>query len=396
MTPKYFMWDFHTLVECGSGCRTFVAQRFMEMGCKRVGMITDKGLVEAGIVELVKGIFDVQGGTRLVGIYDEIQPDAAMGNINHCAAWCREKAIDGMLTVGGGSVMDAAKGVKAMLGMGVTDIREIMPGNIGPYLRPLGKPLGIPHISIPTTAGTGSEVSPIAVIYNEEQKVKGDMLHPYIVPDYALLDPDLTVGLPASITADTGFDALSHAIEGYTSPGANPMIDALALQAMRLIKRYLPRAVENGKDLEARTNMLIASNISIMSFAMSGFIYPIHNVAHAVGGQFRISHGNANAVLVPVLMENLPQYYLPKIHDMAHAFGLSTAGKNNEEILQETINDIKSLQKACGVAPKFTLHLGETEMEQLKWAIKLDPAGIAFPLPDDCIKKCLDCSFDCK
>lgn len=388
MIPKYFQWDFHTLVEVGSGCRTFAAQRFMEMGCKRVGMITDKGLAEAGIVDMVKGIFDIQGGTKLVGIYDKIEPDATMNNINDCARWCRENAVEGILTLGGGSVMDAAKGVKAMLGMGVTDIHEIMPGNLGPYIRPLGKPLNIPHVSIPTTAGTGSEVSPLAVIYNEEQRVKGDMLHPYIAADYALLDPDLTVGLSPRMTAETGFDALSHAIEGYSSPGSNPMIDALALQAIRLINRYLPRAVENGRDLEARTNMLIASNISIMSFAMSGIIYPIHNIAHAVGGQFRISHGNANAVLVPVVMENMPDYYLPKIEDMAEALGVLQE-KSPQDNLRAAIQAIKELQFKCGINSRFGLKLSAEEMEQLKWAVKFDPSGIAFPLPDSVIENCI-------
>jgi alcohol dehydrogenase class IV len=145
------------------------------MGCKRIGLITDEGLVKAGIVDQVLEIFEVQGQPPIVGIYDQIEPDAVMRIINDCARWCRENAVDGLLAVGGGSVLDSVKGVKAMLGMKVTDIREIMPGNIGPYLAPMGKPLNVPHIAIPTTAGTGSESSPLAVIYNEEQKVKGDL-----------------------------------------------------------------------------------------------------------------------------------------------------------------------------------------------------------------------------
>jgi alcohol dehydrogenase class IV len=217
-TPKYFVWEYRTLVEVGSGCRTFTAQRFMEMGCKRVGMITDKGLVSAGVVDMVTDIFKTQGGVKLAGIYDKIEQDACMSIINDCARWYRENAIDGMLVVGGGSVMDSAKGVKMLLGMGATDIKSLMPGNLGPYIRPLGQPLGVPNVFIPTTAGTGSEVSPLAVIYNEEAKVKGDVMHPYIPADIALLDPDLTVGLPSSMTAATGFDALGHAIEGLTSP----------------------------------------------------------------------------------------------------------------------------------------------------------------------------------
>jgi alcohol dehydrogenase class IV len=326
-TPKYFIWDYRSIVEVGSGCRTFVPERFMEMGAKRIGLITDEGLVKAGVVDMVTEIFVAQGQPKIVGIYDKIEPDAVMRVINDCARWCRELAVDGILAVGGGSVLDSVKGVKAMIGMGVTDIKEIMPANIGPYMAPLGKPLGVRHIAIATTAGTGSESSPIAVIYNEQEKIKGDFLHPDLPANYAFLDPDLTLSLPPKMTADTGFDALSHAVEAISSPGDNCMIDALSIQAIKLIRQYLPIAVQDGKNLEARTKMLIASNMAIMSFAMSGIFYPIHNIAHAVGGQLRIPHGEANAVLIPILMDNYPQYYVPNAQVLAEAFGINTSGK---------------------------------------------------------------------
>ncbi len=391
--PKYFIWNYRGTVEVGAGCRTFIPQRFEEMGCKRIGLITDEGLVKAGIVDQVLEIFEVQGQPPIVGIYDRIEPDAVMRIINDCARWCRENAVDGLLAVGGGSVLDSVKGVKAMLGMKVTDIREIMPGNIGPYLAPMGKPLNVPHIAIPTTAGTGSESSPLAVIYNEEQKVKGDLLHPYLPADYAFLDPDFTVGLPPKMTADTGFDALSHAVEAISSPGTNCMIDALSVQAIKLIRKYLPLAVENGTNLEARTKMLVASNMAIMSFAMSGLFYPIHNVAHAVGGQLRIPHGEANAVLIPILMEKYPKHYLPNAEVLADAFGIDPAGKTNEELVDACAQAVRELQKKCGVAPLFSQKLDAQTAELMFWAIKMDPAGIFYPLPDVTIKECIQCSF---
>jgi alcohol dehydrogenase class IV len=280
-----------------------------------------------------------------------------------------------------------------MLGMKVTDIREIMPGNIGPYLAPMGKPLNVPHIAIPTTAGTGSESSPLAVIYNEEQKVKGDLLHPYLPADYAFLDPDFTVGLPPKMTADTGFDALSHAVEAISSPGSNCMIDALSVQAIKLIRKYLPLAVENGTNLEARTKMLVASNMAIMAFAMSGLFYPIHNVAHAVGGQLRIPHGEANAVLIPVMMENYPKHYLPNIEVLADAFGVDPTGKRDEELVEACAKEVRELQKQCGVDPVFTQKLDDQAAELMFWAVKMDPAGMFYPLPDLTIKECIQCSF---
>lgn len=391
--PKYFVWDYRSIVEVGAGCVTFVPQRFDDMGCKRIGLITDEGLVKAGIVDQVKEIFAVQGQPKIVGIYDKIEPDAVMRVINDCARWCRELAVDGLLAVGGGSVLDSVKGVKAMLGMKVTDIKEIMPGNIGPYLAPMGKPLGIPHIAIPTTAGTGSESSPIAVIYNEEQKIKGDLLHPYLPADYAFLDPMFTVGLPPKMTADTGFDALSHAIEAISSPGDNCMIDALSVQAIKLILKYLPLAIEDGKNLEARTKMLVASNMAIMAFGMSGLFYPIHNVAHAAGGQLRIPHGEANAVLIPILMEQYPKHYLYNSATLADAFGVDPTGKTQEEVVAACAEVVRAFQKKCGVEPKFAAELDAQSLELMFWAVRLDPSGLFYPLPDDVIRECLNGCF---
>jgi len=380
-------------VEVGSGCRTFIPQRFMDMGCKRIGLITDEGLIQAGVVDQVKDIFAAQGKPKIVGIYDRIEPDAVMRVVNDCARWCREMAVDGLLAVGGGSVLDTVKGVKALLGMGEVDIKEIMPGNIGPYMRPMGKPLNVPHIAVPTTAGTGSESSPIAVLYNEEAKIKGDLLHPYLPADYAFLDPDLTLGLPPKMTADTGFDALSHAVEAISSPGTNCMIDALSVQAIKLICRYLPVAVADGRNLEARTKMLVASNMAIMSFAMSGLFYPIHNVAHAVGGQLRIPHGEANAVLIPILMEQYPKHYLSNAEVLADAFGVNTEGMTKEEMVTASAQKVRELQQKCGVQPKFAESLDEEKKEIMFWAIKYDPAGLFYPLPDEVIRGCIAAAF---
>ena len=388
------MWDYRSVVEVGSGCRTFIPQRFMDMGCKRIGLITDAGIVSAGIVEQVEDIFTAQGQPRIVGIYDKIEPDAVMRVVNDCARWCRELAVDGLLAVGGGSVLDTVKGVKFLLGMGEIDIKEVMPGNIGPYMRPLGQPLNVPHIAVPTTAGTGSESSPIAVIYNEDTKVKGDLLHPYLPADYAFLDPDFTLGLPPKMTADTGFDALSHAAEAISSPGTNCMIDALSIQAIKLICQYLPIAVENGKNLEARTKMLVASNMAIMSFAMSGLFYPIHNVAHAVGGQLRVPHGEANAVLIPILMEQYPKHYLNNATVLADAFGVNTAGMTGEEMVTAAAQKVKELQQKCGVKPKFTQNIDEETRELMYWAVKFDPAGLFYPLPDEVIRGCIADAYE--
>jgi alcohol dehydrogenase class IV len=391
--PKYFVWDYRPVVEVGAGCRTLAAQRFMEMGAKRVAIITDPGLVQAGVLDMVKDIFTVQGEPKLVGVYDRIEQDAVMRVINECARWCRENAVDGLLGLGGGSVLDSVKGVKLLLGTGETDIKKLMPGNIGPYIRPLGKPLNIPNVSIPTTAGTGSEVSPIAVIYNEEAKVKGDVMHPFIAADFALLDPDLTVGLSPTMTASTGFDALSHAIEGVTSPDGNTMIDALGLQSIRLIVKYLATAVNEGKNLEARTQMLVASNMAIMAFAMSGMTFPVHNIAHAAGGQLRIPHGQAIGVTLPAMMEHASWHFMPKAQELAEAFGIITTGMNPAEMVAATREKLLAIMKECNFKPQFDTVLDEQGMANMFWAVKLDPSGLLYPLPEDTIKDILKTIF---
>jgi alcohol dehydrogenase class IV len=392
-TPKYFVWEYRTLVEVGSGCRTFVAQRFMEMGCKRIAMITDKGLIDAGVADMVKDIFAVQGGARLAGVYDKIEQDAVMRVINDCARWYRENAFDGMLVVGGGSVMDSAKGVKMLLGNGAVDIKNLMPGNLGPYIRPLGQPLGVPNIFIPTTAGTGSEVSPLAVIYNEDDKVKGDVMHPYIPADIALLDPDLTIGLPPAMTVSTGLDALGHAVEGLTSPEANIMADSLSIHAIKMIMKYLPIAASDGKNLEARTNMLAASNMAIMGFAMGGMMFPMHNIAHAAGGQLRIPHGQAVGVAMPACMEHMPWHYWPKARELAESFGVKSDSQDPAELVALAREKVLGLMKDCGFTPHFDKALDSAQRETMYWAVKADPTAILYPIPDDSIRAIINTVF---
>ncbi len=390
--PQYYSWEFKTIVETGAGCRTFAPARFMEMGSRRVVMITDRGLVDAGVADQVKDVFDAQD-TPLIGVYDKVEQDAGSLNINDCARWYREMAADGILAVGGGSVLDAAKSIKVMIGQKVTDIKELMAGNLGIFNRPLAKPLGVPHVSIPTTAGTGAEVSPGAVIYNEAEKVKGMLAHPYMNSDYALLDPDLTVGLPPGLTAQTGFDALSHCMEAYFSPNANSMADALALQGCRLIHQFLPEAVCDGNNLEARTELLAASCIGIAAFFMAVGAIPIHNMAHAVGGTCRIPHGEANAVFIPVVMKNLSPFYQPRAKSFAHAMGFHIDGLSETEILGLVIDEIVALQKKTGINPKFSLEIDAASLGNIHSAVKLDPAGLYFPIPDQVIAVCLKESF---
>jgi alcohol dehydrogenase class IV len=364
------------------------------MGCKRVALLTDEGIVKAGVVDLIKDLFDVQGSPTIVGIYDKIATDAAGSSINACVRWCRETVIDGIVAVGGGSVLDAAKTVRCMLGMNLIDVWEIMP-NLGcQFVGAEAKPLGYPLVAFPTTAGTGAEVSPFSVVYNEEVHMKGLLVHSNLPAEYTFLDPYLTVGLPPKLTAYTGFDALCHAVEALASPASNDMIDGYSFQAIKMIVKYLPIAVQDGKNIEARTKLLVASNMACTAVAMAGGVFPIHNIDHAVGAHFRISHGECNTVLLPCALEQMKPYYLPVAALLADAFGVKKEGMTDEAMLTAVTTKIREMQRVCSVNAKFAPKVDDALLAQLTIAVKIDPSGAGYAIPEDFVKKILNAAFN--
>lgn len=391
MTTTYSNFVLPTAIHSGSQTRGMIPEFFRGLGAKRVVLFSDKGLQEAGVVQKVAEIFDSTShgtGPQLVGIFTDINQDAGSESVNKATRYAREMAADGLLAVGGGSVIDAVKGVKFALHYGVLDIKDKMPGGNNFFYWPEANKMSIPHITVPTTAGTGSEVSPIAVIYNEQTKLKTSIIHPYISSDIAVLDPDLTVGLPPFITAFTGFDALTHAIEALFSPKSTAFTEAYALQTIRMIVRALPDVIEDGSNLRARMDMLQASAMGITAFSISLSAIPIHNLAHAYGALFRIPHGLANAVFLPIVMEELPLFYVPKVNLLAEALGLDVRDKSDEELLKNSIEKIVQLQKDVGLPRDFSDYdLGNVSKDSIIEAVKEDPSGKGFPLPTDLVTK---------
>lgn len=379
-TQTYFRFDFRTSVSAGAGARAFLPAHMQELGARRWMIITDPGIVEAGIINQIKEAFTGPHHFNLVTVFDEVQQDARMSIVNQGARLARQLSVEGILAVGGGSALDTAKGVKMLLATGLTDIADTVPAHLGLYVGDLARPLGIPHIAIPTTAGTGAEVSPIAVFLNEKEEVKANLLHPYINADIAILDPDLTLGLGPDITAATGFDALTHAIEGVALQTQGPMYDALGLQAIRLIEQNLATAVADGQNIDARMNLLTASCMAIMSFSPLGAI-PVHNIAHALGAMYNIPHGLANAVLLPIVMETLPEIYLPKIHVLADALGIKEKAPE-QELHQIAVAKIREMQKNTGLPTNF-LDFGPQPSQVQPAIINVlnDPAGVALKIP---------------
>jgi alcohol dehydrogenase class IV len=268
---------------------------FKKEGARRVFVVTDEVIRATGLVERVEaGVAD--GGLEVAGVFDQVPQDSSTDVVERCAAAAKEAGADSLLAVGGGSVMDTAKVAAALFTHGGS-ARE----QEGFFLMPregdgMGRPVDIaPLACIPTTAGTGSEVSMAAVIKDHEHKVKLEIADFPLFPRLAILDPETTRTLPAPIAAATGMDAMTHAIEGYVSTDWSPHQDARSLQALRMIHGNLARAVERGEsDEEARGHMLVAANLAI-TLALGS----VHAMSHPTGAHFGVPHGVANAIHLP-------------------------------------------------------------------------------------------------
>jgi alcohol dehydrogenase class IV len=268
---------------------------FMKDGAKRVLVVTDQVIRGTGLVEKVEaGLTD--GGLEVAGVFDDCPQDSSTTIVGRCADAAKEAGADSFLALGGGSVMDTAKVANAVFTHGGS-ARELE----GLFLMPreddgMGRPLDVaPLACVPTTAGTGSEVSMAAVIKDEREKVKLEIVDFPLFPRLAALDPESTRTLPAKVAAATGMDAMTHAVEGYVSTEWSPHQDARSLQALRLIRDNLERAVENGaEDEEARGNMLVAASLAITINLGS-----THAMSHPAGAHFGVPHGVANAIHLP-------------------------------------------------------------------------------------------------
>jgi alcohol dehydrogenase class IV len=291
----FYQYASPTRVIAGRELLESTGFEFQKEGARRVFVVTDAGVRGTGLVDKVEaGI--AAGGLEVAGVFDEVPQDSSTHVVERCAAAAEEAGADSFLAVGGGSVMDTAKVADAVFTHGGS-ARE----QEGFYLMPreadgMGRPLDIaPLACIPTTAGTGSEVSMAAVIKDPDEKVKLEIADFPLCPRLAILDPEATRTLPPRVAAATGMDAVTHAIEGYVSTDWSPHQDARSLHALRMIRENLERAVERGEeDDEARGNMLIAANL-----AMTISLGSVHAMSHPAGAQFGVPHGVANAIHLP-------------------------------------------------------------------------------------------------
>jgi alcohol dehydrogenase class IV len=317
----FYQYASPTRVIAGRDLLGSTGFEFQKEGARRVFVVTDAVIRGTGLVERVEaGVTD--GGLGVAGVFDDVPQDSSTDVVERCAGAAKEAGADSFLAVGGGSVMDTAKVADAIFTHGGS-ARE----QEGFLLMPreddgMGRPLDIaPLACIPTTAGTGSELSMAAVIKDAEAKIKLEIADFPLFPRLAILDPDATRTLPASVAAATGMDAMTHAIEGYVSTDWSPHQDARSLQALRMIRDNLERAVERGEqDEDARGNMLIAANLAITISLGS-----VHAMSHPAGAHFGVPHGVANAIHLPHVIRHNAQggaEIADRYRDVGEVFGV--------------------------------------------------------------------------
>lgn len=287
-------WSFPTLVWFGAGRLSQLPAALAEIGAARPLVVTDRGLAASDILRAAGAALTTAGLPH--GSFSAVQPNPTTGNVAEGVAALRAGGHDSVIAIGGGSAMDAAKAIALMAGQ----TRPILDfEDIGENWRRADVAAMLPVIAVPTTAGTGSEFGRSSVITDTAGPAhrKAIIFHPRMLPELVILDPLVTVGLPPVLTAATGMDALSHALEALCAPGYHPMADGLALTALRMIRDALPVAHAEPENLEARSNMLVASAMACT--ALQKGLGAVHAIAHPLGARYDAHHGMLNAVLMP-------------------------------------------------------------------------------------------------
>ena len=291
MLPEYFEFLNPVKMLCGSGALENIPYELDRLGVKKPLALVSRTLLEEGIIERIGGKLDAV-------IQSDVPKDSSFSLVDSIAQRAREEGCDGVLAIGGGSVLDAAKTAAAAIANHKP--AEKLVGTLKVKKQPM------PLIAVPTTAGTGSETTIAAVISGTATHRKRQILDPKLVPFAAILDPELTVGLPQGNTIHTAMDALTHALEAYVSTYATPETDRYAEMAAKMIYEALPVVREEPKNVEMREQLLVASFLAGMAFTRT-YVGYVHAFAHSIGGRYGVAHGLANAVLLPHIME----YYLP-------------------------------------------------------------------------------------
>lgn len=318
-------------------------------------IITDKGVWNAGLVE--KPIEILKSCGCNIEVINNTPPEPEVSQIEEIFKSVKSMECKMIIGIGGGSSMDTAKIISVLM-TNDSSIREILGTD-------RIKNKGIPTLMIPTTAGTGAEATPNAIVLVPEEKLKVGIVSSKLIPDYVILDPSLTVKLPPAITANTGMDALIHAMECYISLKANPFSDTFALRAIKLISGSIRRAYNSGEDMDARHDMLIGSFYGGVCIAASGTA-AVHALSYPLGSMYRIPHGLSNAILLPYVMEFNMDAAIEKYRDMAIAMGIDVNGLSSEQAAQKMVESLYDLTRDLNIkSPLKEMNISERELDEI-------------------------------
>ena len=362
-------WSYPTRVLFGAGKIRHLARACRGLGMTRPLLVTDAGL--AGLPMVSDAIAANRAAGLPTGLFSDVRPNPAGRNVADGVTVYRDGGHDGVIAWGGGSGLDAAKAIAFMAGQSkpIWDFE-----GVGDNWK-AADPDGIaPIAAVPTTAGTGSEASRASVIVNEEIHTKKVISHPKMLPGVAIADPALTVGLPPRLTAATGMDALSHCLEAYCAPGYHPMAEGIAVEGTRLVKDWLPTAVKDGGNLEARAHMLSAAAMGATAFQKG--LGAIHALSHPIGALYDTHHGLTNAVVMPYVLA----YNRPAIEDkmtrLAAFIGLPNPS------FQAVADWVMALRRDFGIPETLKgLGVGDDRIDELSEMAAADPTAGGNPIP---------------
>lgn len=315
-----------------------------KLGKKSALMITDRGLRGAGVTAKLEHLMG-ESETKLT-VYDATRPNPTTDNVDEALSIYKKEACDCLIAFGGGSSMDCAKAVGARIAHPHRSMASLK-GDLRVFRR-------LPTlIAIPTTAGTGSEVTVTAVITDAKKHHKYTMNSFPLIPHYAVLDPEVTRTLPPSLTATTGMDALTHAVEAYIGRSTSRETRRLSLEATKLVFKNVEKAYRDGNDMDARRNMLHAAYKAGIAFSKS-YVGYIHAVAHSLGGQYNVPHGLANTVLMPIVLEDYGAAIHRQLHELAIAAGIADETDSHEAAANRFIKEIRAMNARMGVPEKIS------------------------------------------
>ena len=358
-------WNYPTTIWAGPGRISELADACRKAGITRPLLVTDRGLRDSA---MIRRAADLLGGAS---VYGGVQGNPTAAHVAEGLGEYRRGGHDGVAAIGGGAALDTGKVVAFMSGQTrpLWDFEDI-----GDWWTRANAAGIAPVVAVPTTAGTGSEVGRAGVILNETTHQKKIIFHPQMMPRVVILDPELTVGLPRPVTAATGMDAFVHCFEAFCSPGFHPLADGIALEGMRIIASYLPRACANGGDIEARGEMLAAASMGATAFQKG--LGAVHAIAHPVGSWFNTHHGLTNAVLLPYVMtfnQNAIQDQCARI-----ARALNLRGDGYDAVYRWVIG----LRRQIGIPNTLAdLGVGVEQAGVIGKEAAIDPSAGGNPLP---------------